>query len=111
MRRLLDERIEIRRENAVDLAGRHKTAKYLMSKTGSTLGDRIVDILSAMPGLCVEIPMTLHEPTIQCDRALSHVGLKTLHSEAFSKAVGQPSSLVFESPTPDQRCFHYAGAK
>src|SRR5690606_29952667 len=50
-RRLLDERIEVGRENAIDLAGSHKTAKHLMSKTGSALGDRIVYILSAMPGL------------------------------------------------------------
>src|SRR3546814_7691689 len=46
IRRLLDERIEIRRENAIDLASSHKTAKHVMSKTGSALGDRIVDILS-----------------------------------------------------------------
>ena len=53
MRRLLDERIEIRRENAIDLMGSYETAEYLVSKTGSTLGDRIIDILSAMPGLWI----------------------------------------------------------
>ncbi|WP_310208502.1 hypothetical protein, partial [Ancylobacter sp. 3268] len=53
MRRLLDEWIEIRRENAIDLTGGHKAAKYLVPKTGSALGDRIVDILSTMPSLWI----------------------------------------------------------